>query len=54
MCAAMAQLDVGDRIPCQLDAEGEPQWLTVVEVLGIGAYFVRFPDGSMLELHDSE
>jgi len=47
-------LAVGDRLPWKLDSDGEPQWLVVVEVLSSTSYLVRYPDGSMQTLVDSE
>jgi hypothetical protein len=47
-------LAVGDRLPLKLDREGEPQWLVVVDVLSSTSYLVRYPDGSIETLVDSE
>lgn len=54
MIKLLAQLKVGDQIPCKLDRDGKPQWLTVTEVLDSGSYVVRYPDGSVKTLVDSE
>lgn len=50
----LAPLEVGDGIPWKLDATGEPQWLVVTEVLDNAAYVVRYPDGRLEVLEDSE
>lgn len=50
----LAPLVLGDRLPWKLDHEGEPQWLVVVDVLGPTTYVVRYPDGSVGALVDSE
>jgi hypothetical protein len=50
----LAPLAVGDRLPWRFDADGEPQWLTVVECLPGSAYLVRYPDGRVETLIDSE
>jgi len=50
----LAPLGAGDRIPWKLNADGEPQWLTVTEVVGEGSYVVRHPDGRLETLTDSE
>jgi hypothetical protein len=44
----------GDRIPWKLDGSGEPQWLTVTEVIDETTYEVRYPDGTVETLADSE
>jgi hypothetical protein len=46
-------LHVGDRLPWKLDPRGEPQWLTVVEVVNDVSYLVRYPDGKTQLLVDS-
>ena len=50
----LAPLHVGDRLPWELDRRGEPQWLTVVEVVNDVSYLVRHPDGKAQLLVDSE
>ena len=50
----LARLYVGDRLPWQLDRRGEPQWLTVIEVVSDVSYMVRYPDGTTQLLVDSE
>jgi hypothetical protein len=47
-------LEVGDQLPWRMDASGEPLWLTVIEVLTDSSYRVRFPDGAVETLTDSE
>ena len=54
MSSLLAPLVLGDRLPWKLDHEGEPQWLVVVDVLGPTTYVVRYPDGSVGALVDSE
>jgi hypothetical protein len=54
MSTHLGQLKVGDRIPWRLDRNGEPQWLTVTEVLSDTSYLVRYPDGSLQTLIDTE
>lgn len=50
----LAPLNVGDRLPWKLDRRGEPQWLTVIEVVSDVSYVVRYPDGTTELLVDSE
>ena len=50
----LAPLHVGDRVPWKLDRLGEPQWLTVVNVVNDMSYLVRCPDGKTQLLVDSE
>ena len=50
----LAPLSVGDRLPWKLDHEGEPQWLVVIDVLSPTSYVVKYPDGSIGALFDSE
>jgi len=50
----LAQLNVGDRLPWKLDRDGEPQWLTVIEVVSDVSYVIRYPDGTTELLVDSE
>jgi hypothetical protein len=52
--AFLAPLKVGDRLPWKLDRDGEPQWLTVIEVVSSVSYVVRYPDGTSEFLVDSE
>jgi hypothetical protein len=54
MSQLLAPLNAGDKLPWRLDRDGEPQWLTVVEVLSDTGYVVRYPDGSLETLTDSE
>jgi hypothetical protein len=54
MSSLLAPLAVDDRLPWKLDHEGEPQWLVVVNVLSSTSYLVRYPDGSIETLVDSE
>jgi hypothetical protein len=37
----LAPLNVGDRLPWKLDRQGEPQWLTVIEVVSDLSYVIR-------------
>jgi hypothetical protein len=50
----LAPLNVGDRLPWKLDRSGEPQWLTVIEVVSDVSYVIRYPDGTTELLVDSE
>jgi hypothetical protein len=50
----LAPLNVGDRLPWKLDRQGEPQWLTVIEVVSDVSYVIRYPDGTTELLVDSE
>jgi hypothetical protein len=50
----LAPLAVGDRLPCKLDRDGQPQWLIVVEVIDPTSYLVRYPDGKTEILVDLE
>ena len=50
----LAPLHIGDRLPWKLDRRGEPQWLTVVEVVNDVSYLVRYPGGKTQLLVDSE
>jgi hypothetical protein len=50
----LAPLSIGDRLPWKLDGRGEPQWVTVTEVVSDVSYFVRYPDGVIQLLVDSE
>jgi hypothetical protein len=50
----LAPLNVGDRLPWKLDRHGEPQWLTVIEVVSDVSYVIRYPDGTTELLVDSE
>jgi hypothetical protein len=54
MSRLLAPLRVGDQIPWRLDSNGEPQWLTVIEVVNSVTYIVRYPDGTIGALVDSE
>lgn len=54
MSGLLARLERGDRIPWKLDSSGEPQWLTVTEVIDETTYEVRYPDGTVETLADSE
>jgi hypothetical protein len=54
MTTLLAPLEIGDQIPWKLDRNGDPQWLTVIEVVSDTSYVVRFPDGSVDTLTDSE
>jgi hypothetical protein len=42
----LAPLQVGDRLPWKLERDGEPQWLTVIEIPSDTSYIVRYPDGA--------
>jgi hypothetical protein len=50
----LVPLGAGDRIPWKLSSDGKPLWLTVTEVVREGSYVVRYPDGSLETLIDSE
>jgi hypothetical protein len=50
----LAPLNLGDQIPWKLDSRGEPQWLTVTDVIDEASYAVRYPDGTVEILTDSE
>jgi hypothetical protein len=50
----LTPLEVGDQLPWRLDCNGEPQWLTVIEVVSSVSYIVRYPDGTTELLVDSE
>jgi hypothetical protein len=50
----LARLHVGDRLPWQLDRRSEPEWVTVIEVVSDVSYMVRYPDGTIQLLVDSE
>jgi hypothetical protein len=50
----LAPLSAGDQLPWKLSSDGEPLWLTVTEVVGQSSYLVRYPDGSLETLTDSE
>ena len=50
----LAQLNLGDQIPWKLDSHGEPQWLTVTEVIDEASYAVRYPNGTVEIVADSE
>lgn len=52
--ARPAPLHVGDRLPWKLDRRGEPQWVTVIEVVSDVSHFIRYPDGATQLLVDSE
>lgn len=54
MTRLLAPLKVGDKLPWRLGADGEPQWLTVIEVVSDVSYLVRYPDGAIELLVDSE
>ena len=54
MTRLLAPLKVGDKLPWRLDADGEPQWLTVIEVVSDVSYLVRYPDGTLELLVDAE
>lgn len=49
----LAPLHLGDRLPWKLDRHGEPQWLTVIEVVSDVSYMIRYPDGTTELLVDS-
>lgn len=50
----LAPLEVGDRLPWKLERDGEPQWLTVIDIASDTSYIVRYPDGATELLVDSE
>ena len=54
MTRLLAPLSVGDRLPWRLDENGEPQRLTVIEVVDSVTYVARSPDGTIGALVDSE
>jgi hypothetical protein len=54
MTRLLAPLVVGDKLPWRLDADGEPHWLTVIDVVSEVSYLVRYPDGTIQLLVDSE
>lgn len=54
MTHLLAPLKVGDKLPWRLGADGELQWLTVIEVVSDVTYLVRYPDGTTELLVDSE
>ena len=54
MTRLLAPLKVGDQLPWKLDSNGEPQWLAVIEVVDRVTYVVRYPDGTVGALVDSE
>jgi hypothetical protein len=54
MTRLLAPLEVGDKLPWQLCADGEPRWLIVIQVLSDVSYLVRYPDGTTGLLVDSE
>jgi len=54
MSKLLRSLKVGDQLPWKLDRNSEPQWLTVIEVLSDTSYLVRYPDGTVETLTDSE
>ena len=54
MTRLLAPLKVGDQLPWRLDEGGELQWLTVIEVVDSLTYVVRYPDGTIGALVDSE
>lgn len=54
MTRLLAPLKVGDKLPWRLGADGEPQWMTVIEVLSDVSYLVAYPDGITELLVDSE
>jgi hypothetical protein len=54
MTGLLVPLNVGAKLPWRLDADGEPQWLTVIEVVSDASYLVRYPDGTIELLVDSE
>jgi hypothetical protein len=49
----LAPLTIGNRLPWELDHEGDPQWLVVIDMLSPTSYVVRYPDGSLGALVDS-
>lgn len=54
MTILLAPLKIGDQIPWKLDRNGDPQWLIVTEVVSDTSYVVRYPDGKVETLTDSE
>jgi hypothetical protein len=50
----LAPLCVGDKLPWRLRPDGEGEWVIVVEVIDESSYRVRYPDGSIGLLVDSE
>ncbi len=48
----LARLVVGSQTSWRLDAQGEPQGLTVTRVLRDGGYLVCYPNGSMRWIRD--
>jgi hypothetical protein len=54
MTRLLAPLKVGDQLPWRLDGDGEPQWLIVIDVIDSVTYVVRYPDGTIGALVDSE
>lgn len=54
MTGLLAPLQVGERLPWKLNADGEPQWLTVIEVVSSTSYLVEYPDGRTELLTDAE
>lgn len=54
MSRLLAPLKVGDKLPWQLDSNGEQRWLTVIEVVDSVTYVARYPDGTIAALVDSE
>jgi hypothetical protein len=50
----LAPLQLGARLPWKLNRDGEPQWLTVIEIVSDVSYLVRYPDGTTELLVDSE
>jgi hypothetical protein len=54
MTRLLAPLKVGDTLPWRLDSNGEPAWLTVIEVVDSVTYVVRYPDGTIATLVDSD
>jgi hypothetical protein len=53
MPVLLAPLRLGDVLPWRLGPDGEPEWLTVVEVVGGSSYRVRYPDGTAGVVVDS-
>lgn len=54
MTNLLAPLKIGDQIPWKLDRNGDPQWLTVTEIISDTSYAVRYPNGKIETLTDSE
>lgn len=54
MTRLLASLKVSDRLPWRLRPDGEPEFLTVIEVVSEVSYLVRYPDGTIEPLVDSE